>query len=112
MAASPRRGPEMTDYERIGDYQPSEERGRFGLGLTLLLVGLGAGALSALLFAPRSGKQMRKLLRRRYEDTLDTLNEQREALSERGAEWAKRGADFAEDVRERVEPIRKAVRKR
>jgi gas vesicle protein len=102
----------MTDYERFGDYQPSEERGRFGLGLTLLLIGLGAGALSALLFAPRSGKQMRKLLRRKYEDTVDTIAEQREVWTERGGEWAKRGAEIADDVRERVEPIRKAVRKR
>lgn len=101
----------MTDYERIGDYTPSN-RDSFGLGLTLLLIGLGAGAAAALLFAPRSGKQMRKLLRRKYEDAIDTVSEQRETWMERGSDWARRGSEFADDVRERVEPIRKAVRNR
>ncbi len=100
----------MNDFERYGDYQPSD-RGNFGLGLTLLLIGLGAGALTALLFAPKSGKQMRKLLRRKYEDTVDTIQEQREAWMERGADWAKRGQDLADGVRAGVEPIRKAVKR-
>ena len=101
----------MSDYERIGDYTPSD-RSSFGLGLTLLLIGLGAGALAALLFAPRSGKQMRKLLRRKYEDAVDALEDQRETWRERGEDWARKGAAFADDVRERVEPIRKAARNR
>ena len=101
----------MNDYERIGDYQPSD-RSSFGLGLTLLLIGLGAGAAAALLFAPRSGKQMRKLLRRKYEDAVDNLEEKRETWMERGSDLARKGAALAEDVRERVEPIRKAARNR
>lgn len=92
----------MTDYERYGDYQPSE-RGSAGLALTFLLIGLGAGALVALLFAPRSGRQLRRELRRKYEDTLETLQEQRENWREKGSEWA-------ESAREKVEPIRRAVR--
>ncbi len=100
----------MNDFERYGDYQPSD-RGSFGLGLTLLLIGLGAGALTALLFAPKSGKQMRKLLRRKYEDAMETIDEQREVWSERGSQWARKGADIAEGVRAGVEPIRKAVKR-
>ena len=64
----------MTDYERIGDYQPAEE-GTFGLALTFLLVGLGVGALVALVIAPKSGRQMRRSLRRRYEDARDTIGD-------------------------------------
>ena len=101
----------MNDFERYGNYEPSN-RSNFGLGLTLLLIGLGAGALTALLFAPQSGRQMRKLLRRKYEDTVDTIQEQRETWMERGSDWARKGQEIAEDVRDRVEPIRKAVRKR
>ncbi len=100
----------MNDFERYGNYEPSD-RGNFRLGLTLLLVGLGAGALAALLFAPRSGKQMRKLLRRKYEDAVDTIQEQRETWMERGSDWARRGQEFAGDVRDRVEPIRKVVKR-
>jgi len=73
----------MSDYERIGEYQESE-RGGLGLALTFLLIGLGAGALAALLFAPKSGRQMRRLLRRKYEDTMEGLNQSAENLSE----WA------------------------
>jgi gas vesicle protein len=101
----------MNDLERYGDYQ-SSDRGGFGLGLTLLLIGIGAGALTALLFAPRSGKQMRKILRRKYEDAVDTIQEQRDTWTERGSDWARRSQEFADDVRDRVEPIRKAVKNR
>src|SRR5919108_3942577 len=48
-----KRGRLMTDYERYGEYQPSE-RSVLGTGITMLLIGLGAGALPALLLAPRS----------------------------------------------------------
>ena len=48
----------MTDYERIGEYQASSRRGA-GLAITFLLIGLGAGALAALLFAPDEGKKTR-----------------------------------------------------
>jgi len=51
---------------RYGKYE-SSERGNVGTAITFLLMGLGAGALAALLFAPKSGKQMRRDLRRRYQ---------------------------------------------
>jgi gas vesicle protein len=103
----------MTDYERFGDYQPSE-RGvsSWGLGITLLLIGLGAGALTALLFAPRSGIQTRRMLRRKYEDALENINERAEGWRERGADWVDRARDLAgkasdaaEYAREKVTPL-------
>ena len=93
----------MSDYERIGDYQPSE-RGGLGVALTFLFIGMGVGALGALLFAPKSGKQMRRSLRRAYEDTVDNLNQQAESLYERGS-------DLAETARNKVRPLREALRK-
>lgn len=93
----------MSDYERFGDYQPSE-RGGMGLALTFLFIGMGIGALSALLFAPKSGKQMRRMLRRAYEDTVENINEQAESLYERGSE-------FADTARSKVKPLRDAMRK-
>ncbi len=92
----------MTDYERFGDYQPSD-RSTLGTALTFLFIGLGAGALAALLFAPKTGKQMRKLLRRKYEDVREGADD----LVERGGEWAKRGGEWVEDAKERVGPIGK-----
>ncbi len=97
----------MTDYERFGEYQ-SSDRSTLGTALTFLFIGLGIGALATLLVAPKTGKQMRKLLRRKYEDA----REGAEDLMERGGEWADRGRDFASDVRDRVGPISGKVFKR
>jgi gas vesicle protein len=107
----------MNDYERFGDYQPSE-RSRAGTALTFLFIGLGAGALAALLFAPKTGKQMRRSLRRSYEDARETVEdwtEQAADVVERGADWANkakdRGADWASTAKERIEPIAKKIRR-
>jgi gas vesicle protein len=95
-----------TDYEHVGDYQPSE-RSSVGLALTFLFIGLGAGALAALLFSPKSGRQMRRELRRRYEDAreaIDDFAEQAGGVIDRGTEWAS-------TAREKIEPIAKKIRR-
>ncbi len=90
----------MTDYERFGDYQPSE-RGALGIALTFLFIGLGVGAISALLFSPKSGKQMRRMLRRKYEDAREAL----EDISEQAGDVIDRGAEWANTAKEKVAPI-------
>ncbi|HZR28688.1 MAG TPA: YtxH domain-containing protein [Terriglobales bacterium] len=111
----------MTDYERFGEYQSTEQQagGGVGLGITMLLIGLGAGALTALLLAPRSGRQTRRMLRRKYEDAIDTFNERTDEWRERGAGWAEtaRGwvgtaKDIAENASEKIKPVVKEVRRR
>ncbi len=107
----------MTDYERFGDYQPSD-RSSVGLAITFLFIGLGAGALAALLFAPKTGRQMRRDLRRRYEDAKDVFEDWQEQAGdalEKGAEWASNAKDWAsnakETAKERVAPIAKAMKR-
>lgn len=107
----------MTDYERFGDYQPSE-RSRVGTALTFLFIGLGAGALAALLFAPKSGKQVRRDIRRRYEDARDVIDDwtdQAGDMIDRGTEWAssakERGVEWANTAKEKVEPFAKKIRR-
>ena len=68
---------------RIGKYETSE-KSTAGTAVTFLMIGIGAGALIALLLAPKTGKQMRKELRRKYDDARDTLQ------------------DWSEDARDRV----------
>lgn len=60
----------MTNYERFGYYRPSD-RNSLGTALTLLCIGLGIGALAALLFTPKPGKEVRSMLRRGYETITD-----------------------------------------
>ena len=96
----------MTEHERRGDYQQSD-RSTVSTAITFLFIGLGIGALAALLFAPRSGRQMRKLLRRKYEDAVEQADE----LLERGTELFERGSGFAHSATEKVKPIARAAAK-
>ncbi len=95
----------MTDYERFGEYQ-SSDRSSVGLALTFLFIGLGVGALAALLFAPKSGKQMRRLLKRKYEDAREAM----EDWTEQASEVVGKGVEWANTAKEKVAPIAKSFR--
>ena len=99
----------------IGRYE-SSEGSNIGTAVTFLIIGLGAGALLGLLLAPKSGKQLRKDLRRGYEDAKDSVGEWADEAKERAREVgdrvrdaAARGAELADDLREKVEPLRRAI---
>ena len=59
---------------RTGNYE-SSDKSTAGTAVTFLLIGLGAGALVALLLAPKTGKQMRRDLRRKYDDVRETVED-------------------------------------
>jgi len=90
----------MTDYERFGDYQPSERSG-VGLALTFLFIGLGVGTAVALLFAPKSGRQMRRTLRRKYEDARDVV----EDWTDQAGDVIGKGTEWANTAKEKVAPF-------
>ena len=98
-----------------GNYESSES-GQIGTAITFLLIGLGAGALMGLLLAPKTGRQLRKDLRRGYEDAKDSFGEWADEAKERAREVgdrvrdaAARGAELADDLRDKVEPLRRAI---
>ncbi len=100
-----------------GRYESSESS-HIGTAVTFLLIGLGAGALMGLLFAPKTGKQFRRDLQRGYEDAKDNIEEWADEARDRVREVgdrvrdaANRGAELAEELRDRAEPIRKAIRR-
>ncbi|MFZ0795023.1 MAG: YtxH domain-containing protein [Candidatus Korobacteraceae bacterium] len=93
------------EFAGRGDYRSSENN--ITLGLTMLCVGLALGALTALLLAPKTGKQMRRTLRRKYEGARDTM----EDLSEQASDWVDKGSDWAEKAKQRVAPLSKPFRK-
>ncbi len=95
----------MTDYERFGEYQ-SSDRSSVGLALTFLFIGLGVGALTTLLFAPKSGKQMRRLLKRKYEDAREAV----EDWTEQASDVVGKGVEWANAAKERVAPIARSFR--
>jgi gas vesicle protein len=100
-----------------GRYEPANG-GNFGTAITFLLIGIGAGALAALVLAPKSGKQLRRDLKRGYEDARETLQDWSEdardrarGVSDRFRDVAERGANLADELREKVEPLRRVVRR-
>jgi len=105
---------------RSGRYESSESS-KVGSAVTFLLIGLGAGALVALLFAPKAGKHFRRDLKRGYEGAKDTLQEWGEEARDRAQEAkekvldvAERGAGWAEELREtarKVEPLRRVIKR-
>jgi gas vesicle protein len=96
---------------RSGNYEASEGSSTVGTALTFLLIGLGAGALIGLLYAPKPGKQTRKELRRRYEDARETLDDWTEQAREVAEEAIDRGTEFAEEFREKVAPLARNLRR-
>jgi len=80
------------------------------------MIGIGAGALIALLLAPKTGKQMRKELRRKYDDARDTLQDWSEDARDRVNDAVDKSAEWAEELRdaarEKAAPIAKAIEKR
>jgi len=98
-----------------GRYESSKSS-QIGTAITFLLIGLGAGALLGLLLAPKTGKQLRKDLRRGYEDARESLGEWADdakdrvrEVGERVRDAAARGAEMAEDLRDKVEPLRRSI---
>jgi gas vesicle protein len=113
----------MRSIMRIGRYESSEGN-NIGTAVTFFLIGLGAGALTALALAPKTGKQFRRDLKRGYEDARDTVQDWTEEAKdrvrdakERVRDVAERGAGLAADLgedlreaaREKVEPLRRVI---
>ena len=95
---------------RLGKYEASEGSG-VSTAITFLLIGLGAGALTALLLAPKGGKQMRRDLRRNTKARAkpSTIGPRMPRIRRKTV--YERGSEIADDLRERVSPIAKAMRR-
>jgi len=95
---------------REGSYE-AESQSKVGTAITFLLIGLGAGAVVGMLFAPKAGKQIRRDLRRGYANARDTFEDWTESARDFAEEAMERGGDLVDDVRERVSPLTKGIRR-
>lgn len=95
----------MADF-RFGDYQFSRRQRNFTSALGFLAIGLGLGALAALLVTPKTGKQVRKDVRRKYEDARDAVGDFKGRASDI---WDRRDA-WADAARRKVEPVTRRFR--
>jgi gas vesicle protein len=94
---------------RIGNNDSSD--GAAGTAITFLLIGLGVGAAVGLLLAPKTGRQLRKVLRRSYDDALETASEWTDEAKDRLDEMVGKGGDFADELRSRTKPLSDLLRR-
>jgi gas vesicle protein len=70
------------------------DRKNLNLALTFLFVGVALGAFAALLLAPKTLKEIRRKIRRQYEDArevVEDLGDQASDLLNKGSEWVDQG---------------------
>jgi gas vesicle protein len=81
-------------------------------GTTLLwfLVGAAVGASIALLYAPKSGKDMRRLIAKKTERSKAVIADSGKEVLDRGKELFDRGRELADEAADIFERGRKLVR--
>jgi gas vesicle protein len=94
---------------RIGKYESSDSAA--GTAITFLLIGLGVGAALGLLLAPKTGRQLRKDLRRSYDEALETASDWTDEAKDRLEEVVEKSGDFADELRARAKPLSDLLRR-
>ncbi|HEX8799523.1 MAG TPA: YtxH domain-containing protein [Terriglobales bacterium] len=102
-----------SEFVREGEYEPSG-RNTVAFGLALLLIGFAAGAIAAALMTPKTGKQMRRTLKRKLDDARDAMGEWSEQAgdwAEKGSDLANKASDWADAAKEKVAPLAQKIRR-
>jgi gas vesicle protein len=94
---------------RMGKYQSSD--GAAGTAVTFLLIGVGVGAALGLLLAPKTGRQLRKDLKRSYDGALDTVSDWTDEAKDRFGDAVEKSSDLADDLRTKAKPISDMLRR-
>jgi len=74
-------------------------------GIGCFLVGLGVGGAVALLFAPKSGQQMRKLIAKKAEEGKDFAASRGRELKGHAEEFLEKGKGLVNKQRERLAEV-------
>ena len=85
-----------------------------GSGFLWFLAGLGIGAAVGILYAPKSGGELRQQLREVAEDGSQAVRDRARQAREQAGSWADKGRDYLnqqkEQLRSAVEAGRQAYR--
>ncbi len=103
---------EIEDAVSEGEYRPSGSNTMM-IGLALLVVGFAAGAIAAALITPKTGKQMRRDLKRKADDLRDRVEDWSEQASDwvdKGSDLAGKASDWADAAKEKVAPLARKFR--
>jgi gas vesicle protein len=74
------------------------------------LAGLGIGAAVGILYAPKSGDEVRQRLREVAEDSRDTVKERARQARAQAEGWADKGRDYLNQQKEQIRTAYEAGR--
>ena len=104
---------DANDFVNEGEYQPSG-RNTIAMGFAILLIGFAAGAIAAALMTPKTGKQMRRNLKRKLDDAREAVGDWSEQAGdwvEKGSDLANKASEWADAAKEKVAPLAKKIRR-
>jgi len=78
-------------------------------GVVWFVAGVAIGATVALLFAPQSGEETRRMIGTKSRESRERLAEQGRALMDRGRDLYDRGREIADEAADLFEDGRKIV---
>jgi len=78
---------------------------------SVFAVGVAAGAVVALIYAPQSGEKTRRQLRRGFEDASDYIKDTAENIGDQAEKYIRRGKDVVGDVVESASGAVNAAKK-
>jgi gas vesicle protein len=81
-----------------------------GIGIGWFLIGAATGAAIAILYAPQSGKDTRRLIAKKTEEGKEALVDSGKDVLDRGKELYQRGREFADEAADAFERARKLAR--
>ena len=83
---------------------------RDGSGFLWFLAGLGIGAAVGILYAPKSGDEVRQQLRAAAEDLPDKAKERARQAREQAGSWAEKGRDYLNQQKDQIRSAYEAGR--
>jgi gas vesicle protein len=102
---------DANEFVAEGEYEPSGSS--VATGFALLLIGFAAGAIVAALMTPKTGKQMRRHLKRTADDLRDKVGDWSDQAGdwvEKGSGLADKASEWADAAKEKVGPLAKKFR--
>lgn len=81
-----------------------------GINLGWFLVGVAVGGAIALLYAPQSGKDTRRLIAKKTEQSREALADSSKEVLDRGKEMFERAREVADEAAETFDRARRLVR--
>jgi gas vesicle protein len=83
---------------------------RDGNSFLWFLAGLGVGAVVGVLYAPRSGDEMRDVIRTKAQEGADLAKQQARRAREQASDWVDRGRDVINQQKEQFRSAYEAGR--